>query len=40
MAKHVFVEEQDLSHDDLGAVSNPGFFMEDVMFSDGKNRSP
>jgi hypothetical protein len=38
MAKHVFVEEQDLSHDDLGAVSNPGFYMDDVGgFNDGKN---
>lgn len=40
MAKHVFVEEQDLSLDDLGAMSNPGFYMEDVgRFNDGKNRS-
>jgi hypothetical protein len=38
MAKHVFVEEQDLSHDDQGAVSNPGFYMDDVGgFNDGKN---
>lgn len=40
MARHVFVEEQDLSLDDLGVVSNPGFYMEDVGgFKYGKNRS-
>jgi hypothetical protein len=38
-SNHMY-EEQDLSRDDLGAVSNPDFYMDDVGgFNDGKNVS-